>query len=173
MSYENYFYFLYIYAGKVSLADLAITKQLTKNPHDYADKKSLPHVQVAVRVNSKGGKKLKSGDTVQYVICEDGSNLPATQRAYHVDEVKERDDLRVDIQYYLAQQLHPVVSRLCDPLEGTDAARIALCLGLDPENYRRSGRHAQDDAEEEREMRDEDRFRACEKLKVSIRFKAC
>ncbi len=46
-------------------------------------------LQVALRVNSKGGKKLRAGDTVQYVICDDGSALPATQRAYHVDEVKD------------------------------------------------------------------------------------
>jgi hypothetical protein len=32
--------------GKVALKDLAITKQLTKDPSDYADRKSLPHVQV-------------------------------------------------------------------------------------------------------------------------------
>ena len=49
---------------------LAITKQLTKNPEDYADKKSLPHLQVAMRINSRGGKKLKAGDTVSYVICD-------------------------------------------------------------------------------------------------------
>ena len=56
-------------------------------------------VQVAVRVNSKSVKKLRSGDTVEYVICEDGSGLPATQRAYHVDEVRERkDELKIDIK---------------------------------------------------------------------------
>ncbi len=33
-------------AGKVGLADLSITKSLTKDPNDYPDKKSLPHVQV-------------------------------------------------------------------------------------------------------------------------------
>ena len=44
-------------AGKVDLGDLAITKQLTKNPSDYADKKALPHVQVAVRLNSKGEER--------------------------------------------------------------------------------------------------------------------
>ncbi len=33
---------------QVSLAELAITKQLTKDPEDYAEKKSLPHVQVAI-----------------------------------------------------------------------------------------------------------------------------
>jgi len=48
----------------------------------------------------------------------------------------DQQDLKIDTHYYLAQQLHPVVSRLCDPLEGTDSARIAQCLGLDPEHYR-------------------------------------
>ena len=47
-------------------------------------------------MNSKaGGKKLKAGDTVEYVICDDASGLAATQRAYHVDEVRERTDLKV------------------------------------------------------------------------------
>ena len=39
-------------SGGVSLADLAITKQLTKNPADYADKKALPHVQVGTLLDS-------------------------------------------------------------------------------------------------------------------------
>lgn len=33
-------------AGKIPLSSLSITKQLTKEPDDYPDKKSLPHVQV-------------------------------------------------------------------------------------------------------------------------------
>jgi DNA polymerase alpha subunit A len=84
---------------------------------------------VALRINSAGGKRLKAGDTVPYVICEDGSGLAATQRAYHLDEVRDSATLRVDTHYYLAQQLHPVVARLCDPVEGMDSARIAACLG--------------------------------------------
>lgn len=57
---------------KVPLPFLAITKQLTKNPEDYPDKKSLPHVQVAIRMNSTmtQTKKFKQGDTIAYVICE-------------------------------------------------------------------------------------------------------
>ena len=40
--------------GKVPLKDLAITKALTKDPSDYPDKKSLPHVQVGfIRVSPK------------------------------------------------------------------------------------------------------------------------
>ena len=33
-------------------------------------------------------------------------------------------------------QVHPVVSRLCGPIEGTDSARLADCLGLDPSKFR-------------------------------------
>jgi DNA polymerase elongation subunit (family B) len=56
--------------GRVPLSLLTITKQLTKNPEEYADKKSLPHVQVALRLNEHSGRKLKQGDTVPYIICE-------------------------------------------------------------------------------------------------------
>jgi len=37
--------------------------------------------------------------------------------------------LKIDKHYYLSSQVHPVVSRLCDPIEGTDASFIAECLG--------------------------------------------
>ena len=39
--------------------------------------------------------------------------------------------VQVDAEYYLSQQIHPVVTRLCDPIDGTDAALIAQCLGRD------------------------------------------
>lgn len=62
-------------------------------------------------------------------LSQDGSNLPASQRAYHPDEMRKQSNLTVDVKYYLAQQIHPVISRLCDPIEGTDTAQIAECLG--------------------------------------------
>lgn len=34
------------------------------------------------------------------------------------------------------RQVFPVVSRLCAPIEGTDAGRLADCLGLDGSRYR-------------------------------------
>lgn len=55
---------------QIPLDQLAITKSLTKRPEDYADSKSLPHVQVALRMKQKGLKALRQGDTVPYVICE-------------------------------------------------------------------------------------------------------
>ena len=44
-------------------------QQLTRNPEEYRDRDSLPHVQVAARINSTSGKKLRAGDIVYYVIC--------------------------------------------------------------------------------------------------------
>ena len=55
------------------------------------------------------------------------------QRAYSVEEVAAEGGaggrLSPDIDYYLSGQVHPVVSRLLEPLDGTDAARLARALG--------------------------------------------
>ncbi|XP_024308160.1 DNA polymerase alpha catalytic subunit isoform X7 [Homo sapiens] len=56
--------------GSVPVSQFEINKALTKDPQDYPDKKSLPHVHVALWINSQGGRKVKAGDTVSYVICQ-------------------------------------------------------------------------------------------------------
>ncbi|XP_077987275.1 DNA polymerase alpha catalytic subunit-like [Glandiceps talaboti] len=150
-----------------------INKALTKSPQDYPDKKSLPHVHVALWLNSHKGKKVGAGDTVSYIICEDGSNLPASQRAYHPDEVDKRSDLKIDTKYYLAQQIHPVVSRLCDPIDGTDAAHIAECLGLDPSGYRHSIRQQEEESEAlhgyEAQLADDEKYKDCDRFKINCK----
>ncbi|KAL8595946.1 hypothetical protein ACOMHN_018258 [Nucella lapillus] len=153
-----------------------ITKQLTKNPEDYPDKKSQSHVQVALRFNTKGGKKIRAGDTVSYVICVDGSSLSATQRAYHPEELAKNEALKLDTHYYLAHQIHPVVSRLCDPIEGTDSAHLAECLGLDPSGYRHSQHHG--DADEEDAllaalMTEEEKYRDCTRFQFVCPVELC
>ncbi len=64
---------------------------LTKNPEDYPDAKSQPHVQVALRLNqqagSGGGHRFRAGDTVEYIICDDGTHRSAVQRAYSPNEL--------------------------------------------------------------------------------------
>ncbi|GIL61548.1 hypothetical protein Vafri_16011, partial [Volvox africanus] len=65
-----------------------------------------------------------------------GCSGSLAERARHPEELRENSSLAVDVEYYLAQQIHPVVSRLVSPIEGTDAAHIADCLGLDPARYR-------------------------------------
>ncbi|KFB40762.1 AGAP001929-PA-like protein [Anopheles sinensis] len=126
-------------AGTLSLQLLEITKQLTRPLAEYADAAQQPHVQVAMRMNKQRNRNFKRGDMVNYIICQDGTSSPAMKRAYHIDEVRDpanKDKLTVDVEYYLAQQIHPVVFRICEPLEGTDACRLAICLGLDPKKYR-------------------------------------
>jgi len=122
--------------GKVPLDKFIIHKGLTKNPEEYADRNAQPHVQVALRMKA-AGKSARALDTIPYVICEDGTTNSATQRAYHPDDLRRNLELRIDVGYYLKNQIHPVVSRLLEPIEGMDNAMIAECLGLDAAQYRR------------------------------------
>lgn len=43
----------------------------------------------------------------------------------------------MDTKYYLAHQIHPVVARICDPIQGIDAYQIAECLGMDPTSFKK------------------------------------
>uniref|UniRef100_A0A915PPC7 DNA polymerase n=1 Tax=Setaria digitata TaxID=48799 RepID=A0A915PPC7_9BILA len=113
----------------VEIWTFQIFKQLTRNPDEYADIIIQPHASVAQRLNATGKFKFHRGDTIGYVICEDGSGKSATQRAYHLTEVLE-NNLKIDFHYYLTQQVLPVVSRLCVPIEECDEAWIAQALGL-------------------------------------------
>lgn len=103
----------------------------------YPDKNSLPHVQVALRYNQQSGGHFRAGDTVPYIICDDGTENSAAQRAYHVEELKNNEKLKIDTNYYLGQQIHPVVTRICEPIEGIDAFQIAECLGIDTKSFKR------------------------------------
>jgi len=147
-------------AGKVPLDQFIITKALTKRPEDYADAKNQPHVMVALRRQGQGKRDgVAAGEAVPYVICVPvaagqggvngaaavaavaagaSSGLSLAERAYHPEEVIPGGTLAVDIGYYLSQQLHPVVSRLCAPINGTDAGQLAECLGLDPSRFKGS-----------------------------------
>lgn len=68
-----------------------------------------------------------------HVLLQDGSNLSASQRAYAPEQLQKQDNLTIDTQYYLAQQIHPVVARICEPIDGIDAVLIASWLGKCPE----------------------------------------
>lgn len=126
--------------GIVPLQMLEITKQLTRPPTEYNDAGSLPHVQVALRMNKLYNRRFKKGDMISYIICQNGSDDAAMKRAYHIDEIKmsmnNENTLKVDVDYYLAQQIHPVVSRLIEPIEGIDSSCVANSLGLDPKKYK-------------------------------------
>ncbi|KAI0630777.1 hypothetical protein C8Q77DRAFT_225853 [Trametes polyzona] len=127
-------------AGKIKLEEFIIYKRLGKNPEDYPDAKSQPHVQVALRMKARG-LTARAGDVIPYVFClgETGESSKTAQadKAKHPDEVRrESDKLKIDYEHYLSQQILPPIERLCEPIEGTDKSRLAECLGLDPNRYR-------------------------------------
>lgn len=78
-------------AGKVKLDDFIIFKRLGKNPEDYPDAKSQPHVQVALRMKARGGTG-RAGDVIPYVFClgDNGESAKSAQadKAKHPDEVR-------------------------------------------------------------------------------------
>ncbi|XP_032865986.2 DNA polymerase alpha catalytic subunit isoform X2 [Tyto alba] len=156
--------------GQIPVNQFEINKALTKDPQDYPDKKSLPHVHVAMWINSQGGRKVKAGDTVSYIICQDGSDLSVSQRAYAPEQLQKQDNLTIDTQYYLSQQIHPVVARICEPIEGIDSVLIATWLGLDPSQFR-VHHHCYQDEENDAlvggpaQLTDEEKYRDCERFK--------
>ena len=154
--------------NQVNLESYIVTKQLTKSPRDYPDANSQPHVKVALRRIEQGKQDgVNAGETVPYIICcevkpEDEKDMTndaianghassksggkgLAERAFHPEELQENPNLIVDLHYYLTQQLHPVISRLCAPIEGTDAARLADCLGLDASKFAARNVGADDD----------------------------
>ncbi|XP_076636493.1 DNA polymerase alpha catalytic subunit isoform X2 [Colletes latitarsis] len=157
--------------NQVSLSSLVITKQLSKNPNEYPDTKQA-HVQVALRLNKDGGRMWKAGDTVPYIICDDGTQKSATERAYHIDEYKKNDSLKIDVDYYLMSQIFPVVLRICEPIEGIDDVLLAENLGIEVVYKSKRLIHTEENNEVPLLVND-DRFRYCLPLKFTCVNEKC
>ncbi|TKY70585.1 DNA polymerase alpha catalytic subunit [Spatholobus suberectus] len=163
--------------GQVSLEKYVITKTLTKPPEAYPDAKNQPHVLVAQRLKQQGySSGCSVGDTIPYIICYEqggssGSAAGIAQRARHPDELKrEQGTWLIDIDYYLSQQIHPVVSRLCASIQGTSPERLADCLGLDSSKFHHKSSEALNDDSTSTLLfvaDDEERYRGCEPLGLS------
>ncbi|KAK2967591.1 hypothetical protein RJ640_030462 [Escallonia rubra] len=163
--------------GEIALEKYVITKTLTRPPEAYPDAKSQPHVEVALRLKQSGVVTgCSAGDTVPYIICcEQGNNSTTStgvaQRARHPEELKKDDGKWIiDIDYYLAQQIHPVISRLCASIQGTSPARLADCLGLESSKFQSKSTEAVNDDPSNSllgAVDDEERYRGCEPLVLS------
>ncbi|CAO2830910.1 unnamed protein product [Amaranthus hypochondriacus] len=163
--------------GEVPLEKYIIRKSLTKPPEAYPDAKNQPHVQVALRLKQNGySSGCSAGDTVPYIICcEQGTSLATSsgiaQRARHPDELKrDNSQWMIDIDYYLSQQIHPVVSRLCASIQGTDPARLGDCLGLDSSKFQSKSSHINNNDPSSSllfSVNDEDRYQSCQPLLLS------
>ncbi|KAJ8380087.1 hypothetical protein SKAU_G00008650 [Synaphobranchus kaupii] len=112
----------------------------------------------------------RRGDTVSYIICQDGSNLSPSQRAYALEQL-EKAGWAVSGHAVLPGPAGspPVVSRICDPIEGIDAVLIATWLGLDPSQFRAQQQHQREDEVEgvfgaPAQLTDEERYRDCQRF---------
>jgi DNA polymerase alpha subunit A len=98
----------------------------------------MPPAQVALREIARG-KTIRPNDVISYVVTNGDSetgSLPPPKRSYTLqDVIKPGSELKPDVEYYLLKQIFPPIERLCAPIPGTDAVRIAECLGLDVRKY--------------------------------------
>ncbi|GBG31716.1 DNA polymerase alpha catalytic subunit [Hondaea fermentalgiana] len=80
-----------IKARSVALEKFVITKGLNKNPRDYPDVKSQPHLQVALAMIARN-KPVSVGDHIPYVICT------MTRQDYEskARELKEKQALKTE-----------------------------------------------------------------------------
>ncbi|PIM98417.1 DNA polymerase alpha, catalytic subunit [Handroanthus impetiginosus] len=163
--------------GQIPLEKYVITKTLTKPPEAYPDARNQPHVEVALRLKRSGYVTgCSAGDTVPYIICCEQGNGSTTsvgiaQRARHPDELKrDNGNWIIDIDYYLAQQIHPVISRLCASIQGTSPSRLADCLGLDSSKFQNKSSDSVSNDQSSLlsfALDDEERYRGCEPLVLS------
>uniref|UniRef100_A0AC35TZ82 DNA polymerase n=1 Tax=Rhabditophanes sp. KR3021 TaxID=114890 RepID=A0AC35TZ82_9BILA len=160
-------------ANSLQIHQFEILKSLTKNPSDYADPKSQPHVQVAIRLNKLNNTKFRQGDVIKYVICLDGTDNPATQRAYAITELETNPELKLDLDYYYNQQILPIVIRLCEPLEETDAVRLGNALGVDTSKMKEKLKKEFVPSVEELGWNSKDAFDNCEGFTIECPNPAC
>ena len=78
--------------GKIKLDEFIIFKRLGKNPEDYPDAKSQPHVQVALRMKTRN-VAVRAGDVIPYIFCSGEAdatgNSAQAERARHPDELRK------------------------------------------------------------------------------------
>ena len=98
----------------------------------------MPPAQVALRELARG-KTVRPNDVISYIVTNGDSetaSLPPAKRSYTLQDVMKTDlGLKPDVEYYLLKQIFPPIERLCAPIPGTDAVRLAECLGLDVRKY--------------------------------------
>lgn len=98
----------------------------------------MPPAQVALRDIARG-KNVRPNDVISYIVTSgdtETSSLPPAKRSYSPQDVlKPSSGLKPDVEFYLLKQIFPPIERLCAPIPGTDAVRLAECLGLDVRKY--------------------------------------
>lgn len=98
--------------GNFTIKDVIIWKSLDKPLSDY--KARAPHVSVALQLYKKGWK-FKVGDKIGYVVTK--GQGPIYERAVFYGDAEKS---LVDIDYYITNQIIPVILRVLEPLGVTE-----------------------------------------------------
>ncbi|PGH02222.1 DNA polymerase alpha subunit A [Blastomyces parvus] len=155
-----------------------IYTKLSKRPDEYPNKETMPPAQVALRELARG-KPVRPNDVIAYIVTtgdSDTSSLPPAKRSYTLQDVmKPESGLKPDVEYYLLKQIFPPIERLCAPLPGTDAVRLAECLGLDVKKYQINTSSTRDQQNMEifpleSQIPDSIRFKDAARLTLRCRF---
>ena len=107
--------------NKVDLSMLVITKQYTK--HDYDNKQA--HVELAKRMEKRGGTAAALGDRIAYVIVKGRGDSKAYEKSEDPIFVLE-NNIPIDTKYYLDQQLANPLGRIFEPILGEKRANSLL-----------------------------------------------
>lgn len=134
--------------NEVRMDKFKINTKLSKDPKSYPGGKSMPAVQVALRMR-EAGRVVKAGSVITFVITksedtenddDDEGQTSVAQRARALNEVMSRDNtLRPDPVYYLGKQIFSPVERLLERIESFDVVRLSQSLGLDTRKYLNRG----------------------------------
>lgn len=138
----------------------------------------MPPAQVALRELARG-KAVRPNDVISYVVTSgtsETSSLAPAKRSYTLQDIMQPDSgLKPDVEYYLLKQIFPPIERLCAPIPGTDAVRLAECLGLDVRKYQINTSNANKEQSMEitaleSQIPDALRFKDAAKLNLRCRF---
>ncbi|SLM35474.1 dna polymerase alpha subunit a [Lasallia pustulata] len=171
--------------GKIPVQKYTIYTKLGKNPREYPNADSMPQVQVALRQLAKG-QPAGVNSVMSFIITAPPDSTATTpsvidsaaKRAYDFrDVLNPSSGLKPDIEWYLYKQILPPIERLCAPIDGTDAVRLAECLGLDAKKYAfSSSSGAAQGAQEEifpLESQIPDNVRFKDATRLTLRCRAC
>lgn len=136
-------------SNEIRIDKYKINTRLSKDPKAYPNGKTMPAVQVAMRMR-KAGRVVKAGTVITFVITkgkgseEDSTDKDVTDsahfasRAYALNDVMVKsNNLVPDPNYYLEKQIFAPVERLLERIESFDVVRLSEALGLDSRKFAR------------------------------------
>ncbi|VDM34153.1 unnamed protein product, partial [Hydatigera taeniaeformis] len=114
--------------NRIDIAQLVISKELTKTDEEYAGKQA--HVELANKIRKRDpGSAPQLGDRVPYVITSvGGKNTAAYAKAEDPLYVLQHN-VPIDAKYYLENQLANPLMRIFEPILGEAKAKSALLTG--------------------------------------------